>query len=263
MFKRRKSPSLSDLGIDFNDWRLQPVKDVLRYGSRRDGLRTLRGIFPELGKRDAQAAVKAIQQQMEQAGESAPAPPVFTSDPTTIDLNRPEYEPVRNLLATNNKIGAIKALRRITNLGLKEAKQVVDGYNLPPGYSPPTQQSYNPATVDLNASEFAPVRAEIARGRKIEAIKVLRQIGNLSLKESKDLVEAYMAQPGGSPPLSASDLTAARRVYSASQVDLNDPQYAEVREYIRQGKKINAIKVLREITGLGLKESKDIVDRWM
>jgi ribosomal protein L7/L12 len=35
----------------------------------------------------------------------------------------------------------------------------------------------------------------------------------------------------------------------------------EVLRLARQGKKIQAIKILREQTGLGLKESKDIVDR--
>lgn len=36
---------------------------------------------------------------------------------------------------------------------------------------------------------------------------------------------------------------------------------AEVRQLAMLGKKIEAIKVLREQTGLGLKECKDIVDR--
>ena len=35
----------------------------------------------------------------------------------------------------------------------------------------------------------------------------------------------------------------------------------EVRDLVRQGKKIQAIKVYREITGVGLKEAKDAVER--
>jgi ribosomal protein L7/L12 len=35
----------------------------------------------------------------------------------------------------------------------------------------------------------------------------------------------------------------------------------EVREHIRAGKKIQAIKVYRELTGVGLKEAKDAVER--
>lgn len=39
-----------------------------------------------------------------------------------------------------------------------------------------------------------------------------------------------------------------------------DPM-AEVHEHLRAGKKIQAVKVYREITGVGLKEAKDAVDR--
>ena len=42
-----------------------------------------------------------------------------------------------------------------------------------------------------------------------------------------------------------------------------NPVSAEVSQLVMQGKKIQAIKVLREQTGLGLKEAKDIVDRLM
>jgi len=36
---------------------------------------------------------------------------------------------------------------------------------------------------------------------------------------------------------------------------------AEVLDLVRQGKPINAIKVYREQTGVGLKEAKDVIDR--
>lgn len=47
----------------------------------------------------------------------------------------------------------------------------------------------------------------------------------------------------------------------AAGYDMSGSVSAEVRQLARDGKKIQAIKVLREQTGLGLKESKDIVDR--
>jgi ribosomal protein L7/L12 len=40
----------------------------------------------------------------------------------------------------------------------------------------------------------------------------------------------------------------------------DDPRMAEVRALAAGGRKIEAIKVYREITGLGLKEAKDAVD---
>jgi ribosomal protein L7/L12 len=39
-----------------------------------------------------------------------------------------------------------------------------------------------------------------------------------------------------------------------------DPRFEDVRRFIRRGQKIDAIKRHRELTGVGLKESKDAVE---
>ncbi|MET9964565.1 ribosomal protein L7/L12 [Streptomyces sp. NPDC006356] len=44
-------------------------------------------------------------------------------------------------------------------------------------------------------------------------------------------------------------------------LDGEDPRMGEVVSLVRTDKKIQAIKVYREITGAGLKEAKDAVDR--
>ncbi|KUN99692.1 ribosomal protein L7/L12 [Streptomyces caeruleatus] len=44
-------------------------------------------------------------------------------------------------------------------------------------------------------------------------------------------------------------------------LDAEDPRMGEVLSLVRTDKKIQAIKVYREITGAGLKEAKDAVDR--
>ncbi|WP_222426625.1 hypothetical protein [Amycolatopsis rhizosphaerae] len=44
-------------------------------------------------------------------------------------------------------------------------------------------------------------------------------------------------------------------------VSLPEPQFPEIEELLRQGKKIEAIKVYRERTGADLREAKDAVDR--
>ncbi|WKX74234.1 ribosomal protein L7/L12 [Streptomyces sp. XD-27] len=41
----------------------------------------------------------------------------------------------------------------------------------------------------------------------------------------------------------------------------DDPELGRVAELARNGKKVQAIKVYREVTGAGLKEAKDAVDR--
>ncbi|MCB9497477.1 MAG: ribosomal protein L7/L12 [Fibrobacteria bacterium] len=45
-----------------------------------------------------------------------------------------------------------------------------------------------------------------------------------------------------------------------SEIDLPEKEVEQFREALRSGEKIRAIKILREATGLGLKEAKDVVD---
>lgn len=44
------------------------------------------------------------------------------------------------------------------------------------------------------------------------------------------------------------------------ELKLKNPYHDEVRDYIRDQKLIQALKVVREQTGLGLREAKDLVD---
>ena len=84
----------------------------------------------------------------------------------------------------------------------------------------------------------------IRQGKKIEAIKLLRETTGIGLKEAKDEVERLMAGEG---PLE-------------TQGDRTDILPEEVIVLARQGKKIEAIKLLRETTGIGLKEAKAQVE---
>lgn len=88
------------------------------------------------------------------------------------------------------------------------------------------------------------VHAELAAGNKIAAIKFYKDSTGAGLKESKEAVEAIMAgrDPGvvASQPAPGTDATVA--------------------ELLAQDKLIDAIKLYREIHGVGLKEAKDAVD---
>jgi ribosomal protein L7/L12 len=85
----------------------------------------------------------------------------------------------------------------------------------------------------------------IAEGKKIQAIKLYRELNpGLSLKDAKDAVEAMEAGRSLSvPPPPAHDVAA---------------QAAQLKA---RGQLIPAIKLVREKTGMGLKEAKDFVDR--
>ncbi len=89
-------------------------------------------------------------------------------------------------LQAGNKVEAIKLLREATGLGLKEAKDAIEGHG-----------SAQPSHADAAAAPGplpAPVLAALQRGNKVEAIKLLRELSGLGLKEAKDLVDAAPQQ---------------------------------------------------------------------
>ena len=91
--------------------------------------------------------------------------------------------------------------------------------------------------------------AKLTKESFIESLK------EMSLLEIKELVDAMKEEFGVDP--SAVAVAAAPAAGAAAEED-----NATVSVVIADGgaAKVNVIKVVREITGLGLKESKDIVD---
>jgi ribosomal protein L7/L12 len=95
------------------------------------------------------------------------------------------------------------------------------------------------------------VKSLIAQGRKIEAIKLMRESNNLSLEAAKDSVEAI--EQHGRPTLGEMGMMSTIRL--AQQLS------KEVHELVASGQKVEAIRLVRDQTGLGLKEAKELVDR--
>ena len=90
------------------------------------------------------------------------------------------------------------------------------------------------------------VLEQIKFGNKIEAIKMLREKLNIGLKEAKDLVEKI-----------TSNNNMDKNIGEQKNVSVSE----KVLDFLREGKKIDCVKVLREETGLGLKDSKDMVEK--
>ncbi|MGC4175271.1 hypothetical protein [Demequina sp.] len=86
----------------------------------------------------------------------------------------------------------------------------------------------------------------VAEGEKIEAIKLYREHYGTSLADAKEAIDA-MAR-GESPANQPEPLAPA----SGSE--------DEVRALVAKGELIDAIKLYRELHGVGLKEAKDAVD---
>jgi len=102
--------------------------------------------------------------------------------------------------------------------------------------------------------------AALQRGDLIEAIKLTREATGLGLKESKNAVERY-GNGGGS---AADDDDAFDDAFDgfdappAHRPSAGLPPRAMAA--LQRGRTIEAIKLTREATGLGLKEAKDLVD---
>jgi len=86
--------------------------------------------------------------------------------------------------------------------------------------------------------------------------EILEAIGNMSVVELADLIEAFKSK---------FNVTIAVAAPSAAPAAAAAPAEEEQTEFAvllkeAGAKKIQVIKVVRELTGLGLKEAKDLVD---
>jgi ribosomal protein L7/L12 len=102
---------------------------------------------------------------------------------------------VLEALRRGNAIEAIKLLRKATGLGLKEAKDTVEGQLRRGGAAAaPRAESAGLPFAPASASDMPErVRAALERGNKVEAIRLLRQQTGLGLREAKDQVELMAA----------------------------------------------------------------------
>ena len=92
--------------------------------------------------------------------------------------------------------------------------------------------------------------------------EILDAIGNMSVFELAELIEAFKSKfnvtiaaapvGGGAPAAGGGDGAAAPAVEEQTEFTVNLKDAG--------AKKIQVIKVVRELTGLGLKEAKDLVD---
>jgi ribosomal protein L7/L12 len=159
--------------------------------------------------------------------------------------------------------------------------------------------AFNPDQIDGAAFSDERIQDALTKGDKIEAIKIYRELTGMGLKESKDAIEYLMAHPeavsekkkraaydtmdagirdmiqegrideaievyqkfAGVDEYTAMDAVAEiehelRQGESAEVGDIDD----RIRNLVDDGKKIEAIKLYREMTGVGLKEAKDAVE---
>ena len=98
--------------------------------------------------------------------------------------------------------------------------------------------------------EFENIEKEI---RKMNKDQIIEAIKNMTVLELNELVEACEAEFG---------VSAAAPVAVAAAGEAAGEEQSEFDVVLKEvgGEKIKVIKVVREITGLGLKEAKEMVD---
>jgi ribosomal protein L7/L12 len=85
---------------------------------------------------------------------------------------------------------------------------------------------------------------------QIKAIKLLRELRGIGLKEAKEAIDTYLAQKSTSSDGNA-------------KPPKSDNLEQVVIEQLKKNGQVAAIKILRKLRGIGLKEAKDIIDSFL
>jgi large subunit ribosomal protein L7/L12 len=88
---------------------------------------------------------------------------------------------------------------------------------------------------------------------------ILEAIGNMSVVDLADLIEAFKTKFNVTIAAAAPAAAAGGGAGAAAPAEEEQTEFAVVLKEAG-AKKIQVIKVVRELTGLGLKEAKDLVD---
>jgi ribosomal protein L7/L12 len=172
-----------------------------------------------------------------------------------VHLTAAQKADVVQMVHNQKKLEAIKKYKELTGVGLAEAKEAVEQLEREFAHTPPTYEHPDDWHRELESTADGQTMADVYRfmqlGRKIEAIKVYRELTGKGLAESKEAVEQM--ERDGFPALSNTP-PAGNNALDVAQLE------EEVRELLGRNNKIEAIKIVRERTALGLKEAKDAVD---
>ncbi len=112
----------------------------------------------------------------------------------------------------------------------------------------------------FSANDRAALDAALQGGSTIEAIKIYRQATGVGLKEAKDAVAAIRASGLGASAVPLSGPVPMRDGVPDILEMIDDDVRDQMHYELSQGNKIEAIKMVRHATGLGLKEAKDGVE---
>jgi ribosomal protein L7/L12 len=151
---------------------------------------------------------------------------------------------IKSLARAGNLITAIMLYRDLTGVSLKEAKDAVEAI----ARGEPVNLPASAASAAPSLGAEAQIRKLVADGKKLEAVKLYRQLTEADLSSAVDAVDAIVS---GKP------VSIPRETFGGgTDVSFDD----RIRQLVAANQKIEAIKLYRERTNVGLKEAKDAVE---
>jgi ribosomal protein L7/L12 len=231
------------------------VKAWVRAGMKINAIKVYR-FMTNVGLKEAKDAVEDLQRKgflyIPEGLNLAAAPAANATPPTPTKTDSPSLEQeLLALIKQQGLIQAIKLYRERTGVGLKEAKDAVEALRDGKPFTLHTNAASQPPPPPAEPDVRTRILALVQQGLYIEAIKLYREKTGLGLRESKDAIDAVRA----GQPLSLSMISSSQKAASPEPNHDNEVLLA-----IKQGNKITAVKIYREQTGLGLRESLDAVE---
>lgn len=166
---------------------LKEIEAYIHKGQKIMAIKLYRNLTGS-GLRESKAAVEEFMSRGhwgDQVKGVQLATEVTSSAPNTTSTNSINLGPVISHIEQRKKIWAIKELRSLTGLGLKQAKEAVEAYI--------DHQRWPPSVARLLVVPELRDAEELAgHGKKLQAIKAVRSVVSVSLKQTKEAVEHFM-----------------------------------------------------------------------
>ena len=105
------------------------------------------------------------------------------------------------------------------------------------------------------------LRALLAAGNKVAALKLVHEHTGLGLKQSRDVLKQLEKGAPLSIPSPAAPSSLSSTTFGHAHADADARVDAEVRRLVSANQKIDAIKLVRMSKGLDLKDAKEYVER--
>ena len=180
-------------------------------------------------------------------------------------MNTPLSNEVLAAWHDNRKVEAIKLLREQTGLGLKESKDLLESLDS-------TGSMPRPTTADEQDLAKQQLREQLEKMGVKDADALLDSMGHSSDGSDGSGGNSFTSVTRTSKTVNGKTTStlsvtgnpeaAAQLLMSTTDMELDEAR-AQIDAAMKSGQKLEAVKRLREITGLGLAEAKDHIDSAM